>query len=217
MPSLGFAPRRGRVVWPARSSARRRRPSACRCSRRRFQPRQADQRARVAAHRIGDFLDQLLRADRVDGLAHARFLEHRRHRALRLRADLGGARKFGGRREPAPVSRCTSAAWLSSASTCASDSASETAVSPGATSSPLALSIQTSLMLLARMRSISLGSVMTKASAPERVLHPGAAELLEMHADLELVDADFPASARSAAALSVASQVNSGSSRPKWP
>jgi len=61
------------------------------------------------------------------------------------------------------ISRCTSAAWLSSSSTCASDSASETAVSPGSTSKPLALSIQTSLMLLSRMRSMSFGSVMTKA------------------------------------------------------
>ena len=156
------------------------------------------------------------------------------------------------------TSRVSLKARVSSASTCASDSLSEIAGSPIGTSKPLVQSIQTSLMLLARIVSMSFGSVITKLvrqkgcsiQEPQNSLMcmPTVSWWTPIRLSIALVAgrcwSNFqsipispdgqkkrpaglffsrspmlyrPASARSAAALSVASQVNSGSSRPKWP
>jgi len=59
-----------------------------------FQPGQADQGARVAHHRVGNFFNQRCRRFGLDGLAHACFLEHRDNGFLAACADFCRAFHF---------------------------------------------------------------------------------------------------------------------------
>lgn len=59
-----------------------------------LEPGDADERARIAQHRIVYFLDQVHGIPRLDRLAHARFLEHRDYRLPGLAADPGRALDF---------------------------------------------------------------------------------------------------------------------------
>lgn len=63
----------------------------------RFQAGQTDQGARVAHHRIGNLFDQRRSSLRVDGLAHARLLEHGDDSFLAPGANLGGAHHLVGK------------------------------------------------------------------------------------------------------------------------
>jgi len=136
-----------------------------------------------------NLLDQALRRCGVHGLAHARFLEHGNDGALRLRADLGGADEFLGGGNALDL--------------------------PGLGGERFQLGVDLGLRLGFRDGRLIGGDVeplvavdpdfldaalvnahdvlrigQHEAAAPERVLHPGAAELLDVHAEGEVVHAD---------------------------
>lgn len=59
-----------------------------------LQPYQADQRVGMAQHRGGDFVHQVRCMRGVDGLAHARVVEHADHGGLGAAAEQGGVADF---------------------------------------------------------------------------------------------------------------------------
>ena len=162
----------------------------------RFQPRKADQRATVAGHRVGDFLHHLAGHHGVHCPAHARFLEHGRDGTGGLAANGSRSRKLfaGGhlflRQGHRPVVHdrlldglCRSGFF--------------------------------DLFRLLRLRGFG-GHVQPFAgvddhfahgargdflqvlrvgdhelATPERVVHPGAAELLDVHAQLDIFNPYF--------------------------
>jgi hypothetical protein len=116
----------------------------------RLQPREADQGAGVAATELEISSTSFCAPIGVDGLAHARFPEHGHHGLLGFSADLGrAARTRRLHRDALPFALLS---WPPQfASTCGFGFASRDALRPARRRGPL--SIQTSLMLLSRMRS----------------------------------------------------------------
>ena len=122
-----------------------------------LQPRQADERAGVAQHRVGDLLHQAGCRGHVHCLAHAGFLEHRDHGLLGVAADLRGAPDFhlgaggaqvalgrGGNSGETTCSGGMASSALKSVAMRSSTSSGDRAGLPAATSLPRETSIQTS-------------------------------------------------------------------------
>ena len=68
-----------------------------------LQPYQADQRVGMAQHRGGDFVHQVRCMRGVDGLAHARVVEHADHGGLGAAAEQGRRGGFPPPGRPAPA------------------------------------------------------------------------------------------------------------------
>ena len=108
-----------------------------------LQPYQADQRVGMAQHRGGDFVHQVRCMRGVDGLAHARVVEHADHGGLGTAAEQGGVADF--------LLRATRAGEGPAGMVTGRTAAAETAASSGR-SRPLPASIQTSFTALSRRR-----------------------------------------------------------------
>lgn len=168
----------------------------------RLEAGQVDQRARVAGDRVGDFLHQLLGAGGVHCLAQARFVEHRYHSFFGLDADGCGQLQFAFHVRGGVVVRGTRRQWQADLQRWQVFGVAE-------------VGLELRIGLCARDRGGArchvhafvgvdpalvdgcgldagqvLGVLQQELGAPERVLHPRAAQFVQVHAQGEMLDLD---------------------------